>query len=182
MWLLGKGGILVPQVGRQVPMTLRVLARRDSKGRPYQVWDRTFHFPRRKLRFKTTLVYDPTIDRVGDVLGPANRIFIIWRATFRPPTAFTLDTERVALRIGRKRVRLPRLIWHWLFGRVHHSQWTDPAQEDVMHVELMLWQPLVGYFFGYEGVFRLTREEKDNPAAYAQDPIDTFPDRLCHSI
>src|SRR5205085_885887 len=80
MWALGRMGILVPAKGRNVPMTLRVLARRDRKGRPYHTWARTFYFPGgRPIRFRTTTIYDATIDRAGDLVGHKKLIFIVWR-------------------------------------------------------------------------------------------------------
>jgi hypothetical protein len=139
-------------------VTLRIVSRRDRTGNPIQIYTRSFFFSKRIIRFRTTLVYDRALDRIADLVGPKNLVFIVWRTSFRPPTTFTMDTERVALKLGKKRIRLPNIVWRWLFGVVHHSQWTDQEHEDKIHVELMLWQPLVGYFFGYEGTFRLTRE------------------------
>ncbi len=160
MWALGKCGILVPEKGRDVPMTLRIIARRGRSGRPVHRYVRTFYFPKRLVRFRTTVVYNPSFGQTGELVGPRKIIFIMWRSRFRPPTTFTLDTTRVALRVGKRLIWLPDLVWRWALGVVHHSQWTDQDREDTIHVELMLWQPLVGYFFGYEGTLRLTRESR----------------------
>jgi hypothetical protein len=158
MWVLGKCGILVPEKGRNIHTMLRVIARRDRSGRPIHTWARTFYFPKRLLRFNTSIVYDSSLDHTADLVGPNNVFFIMWRAQFRPPVTFTLDTARGALRVGKRRIWIPDLIQRWALGVVHHSQWVDRDRDDTIHIELMLWHPLVGYFFGYEGTFRLTRE------------------------
>lgn len=159
LWLASKGGILTPETGRDIPTTMRVIRQRDSEGRPYHTWARTFYFPRRTVRFNTSIIYDPEQDQTADMAGPGNSILIYWRARFLPPKTFTLDTTEVALSIGGRKVRLPRPVWQWMFGVVHHCQWVDTEREDMMWIETILWHPLVGYFFGYEGVFEVTREE-----------------------
>src|SRR5262245_26926656 len=75
MWLAGKVGILVPEKGRNVPTKLRVIAGRDSSGRPIHTWSRTFYFPKRQIRFNTSIVCDPDLGYTADLVGPGNLFF-----------------------------------------------------------------------------------------------------------
>jgi hypothetical protein len=157
MGLAHRAGILVPYRGRDVPTTVRIHARRYPTGSPYHTYERTFRFPGRPVRFFTTTLYDPALDRVADRVGPGGSIYIVWDARFHPPATCTQDTEAIALHLGGRKLWLPRPVWQWLFGAVHHIQYVDPEHDDTIHVGLVIRHPLLGYFFGYRGTFRLTR-------------------------
>lgn len=157
-WALGKIGLLVPEFGRDLPTTLKVEPGRYADGRPFHVWNRTFQFPGRgAYRFKTTIVYDPALDQVVDLLGPDDRLYMVWRARFTRPNIFTLDTAACGLRLGGKVRWMPRWLWPWMLGVVRFVQRADPAQPDLMHIELIISHPLLGDFFGYTGSFRVRR-------------------------
>src|SRR5438105_3994525 len=100
MQVAGWLGILVPKTGHNIPMTLRVTPGRDGEGKPYYTFTRTFRFPGRTIRFVTTVVCDPVQGCVAELVGPRGSIYMEWRTCFRPPTILTMDTERVAVRIG----------------------------------------------------------------------------------
>jgi hypothetical protein len=104
-------------------------------------------------------VYDPAIDEVVDLVGPHNLLYMVWKAKFTPPRTFTLDTHSVAVRLGRRRrwrIWLPRPLWRWVLGVVRFVQRADGQREDTVHVEIVIWHPLFGDFFGYDGTFRVT--------------------------
>lgn len=158
---LGRARILVPETGRNIPTVLRVLARRNAAGRPYHVWHRTFWFPgRRPLPFPTTIIYDPAIEQVVDLVGPNNILYMVWKARFTPPDTFTLDTHSIAVQLRGRRIWLPRLIWRWAFGVVRFVQRADRNREGTVHIELIIRHPLLGDFFGYNGTFRVTHDPR----------------------
>jgi hypothetical protein len=39
---------------------------------------------------------------------------------------------------------------------VRFVQRVDPERDDTVHIELIIWHPLFGDFFGYKGTFRIT--------------------------
>jgi hypothetical protein len=155
--LLGAAGILVPLTGRDVPTTLDVIPSRDPRGRPVHRWSRTMQFPRRTVRFDTSIVYDAAQGTVVDLVGPRNVLYMVWAARFHPPETFTLDSRANALRIGRRLVWLPRWAWKLLLGTVTFSQRVDAADERVVHIDLLITHPLFGPIFGYDGTFRTIR-------------------------
>jgi Domain of unknown function (DUF4166) len=160
---LGGARILVPETGSNVPTVLRVLARRNSAGRPYHVWYRTFWFPNhRPVPFPTTIVYDPAIDHVVDLVGPKNMLYMVWKARFTPPGTFTLNTHSIAIRLMGRRIWLPRLVWRWALGVVRFVQRVDENQDDTVHVELIISHPLLGDFFGYNGTFQVAHDHHVN--------------------
>ena len=158
-WALGKLGILVPYNAENVPTTLVVTPGRNERDGVFHVWDRTLAFDR-PVRFRTTIFYDPALDRVVDLVGPRDMLYMVWDAKFHPPGKFTLDTHSIAVRAGRRKVWLPRPVWKLLLGTVTFSQTVDPEREDTVHIDLLITHPLFGRIFGYEGSFRVVRESK----------------------
>jgi hypothetical protein len=155
-WLLGNMGILVPYVGHDIPTTLVVEPGRDSAGQPYHSWKRTLGFEK-PIYFNTTIVYDLRFKHVADLVGPKNILYMVWKAQFHPPATFTLDTAACALRFGRRKLWLPRPAWRWMLGVVRFIQRVDDAQDDTMHIDLLISHPLFGEIFGYTGTFRVIR-------------------------
>ena len=158
-WLLGKLGILVAHNAEDVPATLVVRPGHDSTDGFYHIWDRTFAFAR-PVRFRTTIIYDPALDEVVDLVGPWNVLYMVWDARFHPPDRFTLDTHSCALRIGTRKLWMPRWCWKLLLGTVTFSQVADSADGDTVRVDLLILHPIFGRIFGYEGRFRTIRTEK----------------------
>src|SRR5262245_44842588 len=72
-WLLSRPRILFPETGSDVPATMFIVAGRDSLGRPYQRWCRTFAFtpPR---HFDARMGYDPVRGQVVEWFGPSGRL------------------------------------------------------------------------------------------------------------
>ena len=63
----------------------------------------------------------------------------------------TIDTVGFFVRIGRWRVRLPRL----LSLAVRAVETTDDVTPDQIHIDLRVDSPLLGPVFGYAGTFRV---------------------------
>src|SRR5688572_25903835 len=155
--LLGRLGILVPHNAENVPTTLVVTPGRKERDGLFHVWDRTLAFDR-PVRFRTIIIYDPSLDKVVDLVGPRDVLYMVWDAKFHPPGKFTLDTHSIALRIGRRKLWLPRPLWKFLLGTVTFSQTVDADRVDTVHIDLLISHPLFGRIFGYEGTFRVVRE------------------------
>ena len=151
--MLGRAGILIPYRGQNVPTTLDVIPSRDAQGRPVHRWSRTMRFPGRVVRFDTSIVYDLDRRTVVDLVGPRHVLYMVWAARFHPPDTFTLDSHANAIRIGRSRLWLPRWAWKLLLGTVTFTQRVDPADENVVHIDLLITHPLFGRIFGYDGTF-----------------------------
>ena len=64
------------------------------------------------------------------------------------------------VRIGSKKLWIPRWLWKFLLGTVTFSQVADSAEGDWVRIDLLLRHPLFGRIFGYEGSFRTIRTEK----------------------
>lgn len=157
--LLGRIGILVPQEGTEVPTTLTVRPGRNRLDGLYHVWDRTFSFAR-PVRFRTTIIYDPRIGQVVDLVGPRDALYMVWKAQFHPPDRFTLDTAAIALRIRGRKLWMPAWLWKPLLGTVTFSQVADSMEGDTVRIDLLITHPLLGRIFGYTGTFRTVRTPK----------------------
>lgn len=164
--LLGRIGVLVPETGEEVPTTLTVRPGRSRRDGVYHVWDRTFAFAR-TVRFRTTIIYDPRIGQVVDLVGPRDWLYMVWKARFHPPTRFTLDTEACALRIGGRTLWMPAWMWKLLLGTVTFSQVADSTDGDTVRIDLRIDHPLFGRIFGYTGTFRTVRTTKADERAAA---------------
>jgi len=155
-WVLGKVGILVPHNAENIPTSLVVTPGRNELDGLFHIWDRTLAF-NAPDRFRTTIIYDALIDKVVDLVGPKNVLYMVWEAQFHPPGKFTLDTHSIAVRLGRRKLWLPRPLWKFLFGIVTFSQTVEPDHEDTVHIDLLITHPMFGRIFGYSGTFRVVR-------------------------
>jgi hypothetical protein len=155
-WALGKLGILVPHNAENVPTSLIVTPGRNELDGLFHIWDRTLAF-RAPVRFRTTIIYDASIDKVVDLVGPKNVLYMVWEAKFHPPGRFTLDTDSIAIRLGRRKVWVPKQIWKSFLGTVTFSQTVDSGRQDMVHIDLLVTHPLFGRIFGYNGSFQVVR-------------------------
>ena len=132
-WLLGKLGILVAQNAEDVPTTLVVRPGRDATDGLYHIWDRTFAFPT-PVQFRTTIIYDPALGKVVDLVGPRNALYMVWDARYHPPDRFTLDTNACAFRISKRKFWMPRWFWKFVLGTVTFSQVAESLDGDTVRV------------------------------------------------
>jgi len=131
-WALGRAGILVPYNAENIPTSLVVTPGRNRLDGLFHVWDRTLAFTP-SIRFRTTIIYDPSLDKVVDLVGPRNVLYMVWAAKFHPPGKFTLDTDSIAFRFRSHKLWLPRWLWKFLFGTVTFTQTVDPEHEDTVN-------------------------------------------------
>lgn len=149
-WLLTRPSILFPEVGIDVPATMLIVAGRDRRGQPCQRWDRTFAF-RTPRRFDAVMGFDPERGQVVELFGRRELLEITWDVHFHPPDTMEIATRRVALRLGRHRLPIPRP----LCVAVRAEE--RAVRDDLITIDLKLSVPLLGTIFGYEGSFRLRR-------------------------
>jgi hypothetical protein len=161
-WALGRVGILVPYNAENVPTSLVVTPGRSALDGVFHVWDRTLAFSP-PVRFRTTIVYDASIRKVVDLVGPKDVLYMVWAARFHPPGRFTLDTDSVAFRWGRRKLWLPRPVWKFFLGTVTFGQTVDPGRHDMVHIDLLITHPLFGRIFGYNGSFQVVRVSERPP-------------------
>ncbi|MFZ5876117.1 MAG: DUF4166 domain-containing protein [Nitrospirota bacterium] len=155
-WILGKLRILVPYPGHDIPTSLVVLAGYDSTGQPYHQWKRTFCF-NPPVSFNSTVVYDPAVDKVVELVGPRGFLAMAWNVRFTAPGTLRLDTYGWGLRLGRRTFWLPRALGSWVFGIVHFIQSAETANSESVQIELVVSHALFGKMFGYTGWFRVLR-------------------------
>ena len=144
--------ILFAETGRDVPMTLTIRPSRDRAGRPIQRWEREFRFPEGIRRFDATLSYDPDLGQTVERTGPNGMFESVWR-TLVVPSGLIIEAEGLRLRIGSRRVRLPRV----LGVTVRVEERIDAEHLDRISVNLSLTHSVLGALFGYEGVVIVKR-------------------------
>lgn len=159
-WLLGKMGILVPHVAEDVPMTVTIRPERSAAHGAIQVWERAFAFPR-PVRFRTTTLYDPELGKLADLVGPGNALYMTWETRRPEPGRFEVETHACAVRVGGRKVWLPRGLARLLFGSMRFAQVADPRADDTMRIDLVIEHPLFGKIFGYEATLRAVRVAKN---------------------
>jgi len=157
--LLGQLGVLVPQIGENIPTKLAVVPGYLPTGEAYHEWNRTFDFTP-PIHFNTRVVYDQVQDNLADLVGPDYRLHMVWKGRYIPPRTFTLETVTNAIRIGQTVIYLPKWIWLPLLGRVQFIQTAREQAEDTIDVDLRILHPLFGEVFGYQGTFRAVRYPK----------------------
>lgn len=158
-WIAEKLGVLISEQGENIPTTLTIETRADSKGRPVQYWNRVFHF-RKDRYFNTVIKYMPEIDDVVEYIGPGKLIGSSWNADFQPPGLLTFHAELAPLPIAGRAVGLPGWLRPWLGGVFHFKQTADETDHTRIHIEMIMHHPLMGDVFGYNGVFTVAMKEK----------------------
>ena len=158
-FLLEKTGILVSEIGENIPVTLTVRAKYDHNNLPVHYWNRTFQFKTERY-FNTILPYDFDKEEVGDFIGKSKLVYIVWKTEFLPPTKFTINTKACALHLKGKYLWLPDWLWKPLFGMLRCTQKTNDLESDKFSINLIIRHPWFGDVFGYKGKFKTTRKSK----------------------
>jgi hypothetical protein len=149
-WLLTRPNILFPETGADVPATMTIVAGRDGHGQSHQRWDRTFAF-RTPRRFDAIMGYDSERGQIVELFGRRELLEIAWDVRFHPPDTMEIVTHRVALRLGCRRLPIPRSFC------VSVRAVERAVRDDMITIKLRLTAPLLGTIFGYSGAFRLRR-------------------------
>jgi hypothetical protein len=152
-WLATRFEMLFPETGRHVPVLVEIHSQVTDR-ESIQTWQRTFEFSRTKRHFTSRMAYDRGLKRIVELVGPGKLLAVAWEMHFLPPDTLEMQAHRWIMRLGPWRFPLPAL----LLGSGHATERTDPAENDVIHIDLTLSHPILGDVFGYEGTFRVRRE------------------------
>jgi hypothetical protein len=147
LWLLSHVNTLFPETGDHVPVTMTIRAS-NRNGRTIQVWDREFRFPRRR-RFVGQLAYDEQLAAVVERFGPGSCLELIWTVRFEAPGTFVIEASQWRFQFASVTLQIPGV----LTGSVIASQFVDPEIVNGIRMGLTVKSPLLGEFFGYEGLF-----------------------------
>ena len=154
--LLARHGVLVAGAGNDIAMTLEMIPRWDTMGRPYNVCARRFDFPD-PARFDTLKTWDGGLQRLVEYVGRGRHLFVVWRTT-RSGQTIAFETERIAIIARRRRLWLPAWLWKAFVGRTLFTQTAKPDGHSI-EISLVLTSSLLGDVFGYEGTFEVRRSD-----------------------
>ena len=155
---LAEHGILVSGEGSDVPMTLTMLPRCSSSGRPYNICLRLFEFGR-PARWNTIKTWDPTLRRLVEYVGRRRRLMVVLDTSYDGAGVLTFETERIAVRFARRLIWLPPWLWRATMGTMRFVQSARPDGRTI-DISLTLTQSLLGAVFGYEGSFEIVRSDE----------------------
>ena len=138
--------ILVPDVGTDVPFTIRNLPYRDPYGRETITFAREYRLRRRPRRFDATMVLED--GRVIDYLGTHQHLAVDLRLRAEPDGSLLLTTHAQRFYEGPVGFSFPML---FSGTAVLRESWDDAAE--VFRVDLQVSNPTFGFLFGYAGTF-----------------------------
>ena len=165
LWTLAQGNVIFPDVGEHIRVSMTIRTQRAAGGQPYQHWRRTFHFPR--LRFFNALAtYDARIGKVVEWIYPTRRLGLPWELELQGPRKLVITSSRCFLRLGRRRLWLPR----WLSPQVRAVLRADTEDDSLLHINVAIAHLLRTPIFGYHGTFHVRRS--DQPADYHNHPAN----------
>ena len=155
--------ILIPEVGRDVPLTIENYPYRDPLGRETVTFVREFRVrPGLTSRFDATMIWSEGRQRVIDYLGTHQHLAVDLDLQVEPDGSLLLTTHAQRLYEGRLGLTFPMLF----SGKaVLRENWDDEAA--VYRINLEVRNPVFGFLFGYSGTFTC-----EFP------PADGAPDRL----
>jgi hypothetical protein len=138
--------ILIPDVGTDVPFTIRNFPYRDPYGRETITFAREYAVRARPSRFDATMVLDA--GRVVDYLGTHQHLAVDLRMRAEPDGSLLLTTHAQRFYEGPVGFTFPLL----LSGTaVLRESWDDALQ--AFRVDLTVRNRLFGFLFGYQGTF-----------------------------
>ena len=141
---LARADILFPETGSEIPAVLVIEPCAAGHS-----WCRGFRFGRIR-RFDATLAFDARADRVVELFGPRGFLGVVWEVRFCPPRRIEVWSTEALLRVGGRRIPLPR--WLCVEGRAVE---VATATGDGLRIELVVSHAWLGPVFGYDGEFRL---------------------------
>ena len=138
--------ILIPDVGTDVPFTIRNFPYRDPYGRETLTFAREYRVRRRPSRFDATMVLAD--GRVVDYLGTHQHLAVDLELHAEPDGSLRLTSDAQRFYEGPVGFSFPMLF----SGRaVLRERWDE--EREVFHVHLEVRNRVFGFLFGYEGTF-----------------------------
>jgi hypothetical protein len=152
-WLMGKLSIFIPYTGENIPTKVTIQSGKNNLGQPTHSFDRHLEFPN-PYDFNTVMLFDPERDELAEKLGWKQILYMAWQGNLSKPDEFSFQTKSVALKFGDKKIWLPRWVWICL-GEVLFTQ--KALSENTTSINLVVKHPLLGDFFGYQGIFEVKK-------------------------
>lgn len=142
-------GLLVTRLERGVPFDVVNRPVPNGSATPALAATRTFHFRSQSETFVDLLLPGAEPGTVVDVLGRRGRVEILLECAVTPEGNLSLRSRACRLRLGRKRIRLPR----FLGVEVSVEDGYDPRRERrTINAEVR--NPIVGIVMRYRGWFQ----------------------------
>lgn len=149
---------LVSRYARDVPFDLVTVSGSDDRGRAVLDTTREFRFPGGSQRITDRLIASSHPGLVRSVLGRKGRIELIVRCEVTDDGALLMRSERVALRLGARRVALRGILR--LDVRVEDG-WDAGAERGTIRMSAR--NPVVGTVLEYRGWYRVVEPDGDEP-------------------
>ncbi len=151
--LAAAADILFADTGEDVGFSLRHRVVQDEGG-PTMVWSREFRFPKVTRRFDAVMQYKEERECIVDWLGGKGGMEVELHA--RPiDRGIEIESGKQWLRIGRANLPLPG----WIAGKATIREWIDDEKQQ--RIRVVVSNPILGDFFGYEGSFAQVEEGAD---------------------
>lgn len=168
LYAMTRRNLLFPESGEDVPFTVTTVGYRTPTGHEALTTRREFEFPGKRRRFDSVTVWDD--GRLLDVLGTGGRLV----SELHPRVedgALVVEGGRQWALVGGRYVRLPGL----LGADVEVRDRYDEADERY-EVTGVVWSPLAGRIFRYEGTFTQEFHEEAPPGDLRpQNRFSTLP-------
>ena len=141
--------ILIPHVGRDVPLTVENYPYRDPLGRETVTFVREFRTGNNKVsRFDATMIWSPGRNRIIDYLGTHQHLAVDLGMSVEPDGSLLLTTHDQRFHEGPLSFSFPMLF----SGKaVLRESYDDDAQ--LYRIDLEVKNPVFGFLFGYRGSF-----------------------------
>ena len=156
-WLLERLGILIAERATTIKTTLKVVAKYDQNGFPYQLWFRRFYGSKVK-KFDVKVIFDRSSKQAVDLVGPKGFLALAWNVTFVPPDTIKLDVVGAGLHNKEKIFWLPNWLWPFFLGRENFTQKVDFPIANQVSINLLINHPLFGPVFCYKGTFQVKKD------------------------
>ncbi len=145
LWVLGRQGVIFPAWQHDVPFTVLNHPVVDARGFVAVVATRTFHFPKADRRMRDAITAEPA--GLVDHLGIARRYGSELSAVI-DDGALRLSSTGLALRMGDRRMRIPRM-----FAPIVTLLERFDDETESQHVSVTIDLPLIGRLYEYSGSF-----------------------------
>ena len=167
--LAAAADILFAETGKDVGFSLRHRVVQEDGG-PTMVWSRQFHFPKVTRCFDAVMRYDEERACIVDWLGGKGGMEVELHARLIE-RGIEIESGKQWLRIGRANLPIPS----WIAGRATIREWMD--EDEQQRICVVVNNPILGDFFGYEGSFALVDEdgEAENEEAEEAEEAPELP-------
>jgi hypothetical protein len=147
MWGASFIGVLFPETGRHVPVTITI----EAQGLRQQ-WHRTFEFGQRRRGFSDAMVYDPVENRILNFFGTGDRFAMVFHFGTLPNGGIEIIGGQNFVNLGSTRLAAPRLMTPGMVVQ----EW--PIGDDTIQMKFSMRHPALGKLYQYNGRFVVKKE------------------------